>query len=65
LLGPGGAAGVDLGEFLEPLAFQPVDQPPQLEELLGQGGVGEAGQVLGVELVHVGGQGRQRVRPPV
>jgi len=28
LVGAGGAAGIDAGEFLEPVAFEAVHQPP-------------------------------------
>jgi hypothetical protein len=47
LLGPGGAAAVDGGEFFEPVAFQPVDQLPQDQDPFGQDGVGQPLQILG------------------
>ena len=52
MVGPGRAAGVDRGELLQPLAFQAVQQAPQLEHLLGQGGVGQPVQILGGKVAH-------------
>ena len=36
LVGPGGAAGVQVGELLEPQAFETVQQPPQCQYPLGR-----------------------------
>jgi hypothetical protein len=41
LVGPGSAPTIDGRELLEPVAFQPIDQPPQPQDLLGQGGIGQ------------------------
>src|SRR5215207_4186454 len=46
-LGPGRPAGVDGRELVEPVAFQAVQQPPQLQDLCGQGGIGQTVKVLG------------------
>jgi hypothetical protein len=40
VFGPGGAVGVDPGQFFAPVAFQAVDEPPQLEDAFGPDGVG-------------------------
>jgi hypothetical protein len=56
LVGAGGPADVHGGEFVEPVAFQAVDQPPQPEDSFGQGGVGQAGQVVGGQLIDRRGQ---------
>jgi hypothetical protein len=45
--GPGRTSAVDGRELVEPLAFQAVQQPPQLQDLLGQGGIGQTVQALG------------------
>ena len=49
LVGPGGAAGVHGGQFLEPVAFEAVDQPPQGQDPLGQRHVVQAVEVLGCQ----------------
>jgi hypothetical protein len=49
--GAGGAAAVDAGEFVEPLAFQPVQQPPQHQHPGGRDRVGQGVQVLGGQLL--------------
>jgi hypothetical protein len=59
LLGPGGPAG----ERAE-VALQAVDLPPELQDPDGQGGVGQAGQVLGGQLVDGGGQAGQGIAWP-
>ena len=51
LFGPGGPAGVDPGQFLEPVAFQAVDQLPQHQDPLGPDPVAEPVQVLAGQLV--------------
>jgi hypothetical protein len=58
LVGAGGAAAVDGGELAQPLALQAVQQPPQPQHALGQGGVGQPVPVLGGEVVHYRLQGR-------
>jgi hypothetical protein len=40
LVGAGRPAGIDRGQFLEPVAFQAVQQPPELEDPFGRDGVG-------------------------
>ena len=62
LLGPGGPRPSTAGQPLQPLAFQPVHQPPQLQDPLGQGGVGQPVQVLGGQPVD---RCRQRRQPAV
>jgi hypothetical protein len=42
VVGAGGPAGIDGGEFAEPVAVQAVQQPPQLEDPRGPGPVGQA-----------------------
>jgi hypothetical protein len=42
LVGAGSDTGVDGGEFVEPVAFQAVQQPPQPKDPLGPNGVGES-----------------------
>jgi hypothetical protein len=64
LVGAGGAAAVDGGQGSQPVPFQPVQQPPQLQDLLGQGGVGQAIEVLGGQLVDCRHQPRQPVTRP-
>jgi hypothetical protein len=54
-------AGVDGGRFGQPVAFQAVQQPPQPQDRLGPGGVGQAVQVLGGQAVDRGGQGGQGI----
>jgi len=49
--GPGGPAGIHGGQVLEPDPVQAGGQGPELEGLVGHGGVGEPVQVLGVEAV--------------
>jgi hypothetical protein len=56
---PGGAAGVDPGQFLEPLAFQPIHQASQLQHPPGPGDIAEPVQVAGVQPVEQGRQGLQ------
>jgi hypothetical protein len=46
------------------VAFQAVQQPPQPQDLLGQGGIGQAIQVLAGHLLDGVGQGGQPVRRP-
>src|SRR5215207_5120205 len=46
-LGPGRPSAVDGRELVEPVAFQAVQQPPQLQDLCGQGGISQTVQVLG------------------
>jgi hypothetical protein len=58
----GGAASVHGGQGVEPAAFQAIEQPPELEHLVGQGGVRQPIQVLGGQLVHGGDQHRQPIR---
>jgi hypothetical protein len=60
-VGPGGPAGIDGGQLLEPVAFQAIQLPPQPKDLFGQGGVGQAVQVLGGQLVDGGGRGGRGV----
>jgi hypothetical protein len=62
-LGAGGAAAVDPGQLAEPVAFQPLQQPPQDQDALGGLAVGEGVQVLGGQFVDHRGQGRQVRRP--
>jgi hypothetical protein len=61
VFGAGRPAGIHRGEFLEPVAFQAVQQPPQRQHLFGGDGVGQAVQVLGGQLVNRRGQGGQRI----
>jgi hypothetical protein len=56
ILGPSSAAGVQVGQVLQPVAFQPIDQPPQLQDPLGPDGVGQAVALPAAVLVHGGGQ---------
>ena len=56
LVGAGGAAAVDPGQFAEPVAVQPVDEPAQDQDPLGGLRVGEGVEVFGGELVDRGGQ---------
>jgi hypothetical protein len=63
VLGAGGPAGIHPGEFLEPLAFQAVDQAAQPQHPRSPDRVGEAVQVLGGQRIDVGGQGGQPVHP--
>jgi hypothetical protein len=46
VVGAGGAAAVDGGQFLEPVAFQAVQQPPQRQHPRGRDPIGQPGQVL-------------------
>jgi len=46
-LGPGRPSAVDGRQLVEPVAFQAVQQPPQLQDLCGQGGISQTVQVLG------------------
>jgi hypothetical protein len=62
LVGSGRPVGVDLGEFVEPVPFELVQQPPQDQDPLGSGCGGQPGSVLAGEGVDVGGQRRQPVR---
>ena len=59
--GAGGPAGVDPGQFLEPLAFQAVHQPPQDRDPLGPDQIAELVQVLGGQPVGNHDQGGQPV----
>ena len=59
VLGPGGTAGIDPGEFVEPVAFQAVQQPPQLQDPLGPDRVRQPVQVLGGQVVDRCGEGGQ------
>jgi hypothetical protein len=63
LVGAGGAAPVDGGQFPQPLAFQPLDEPAQDQHPLGGLGVGEGIQVLGGQLVDCCGQAVEPARP--
>ena len=65
LVGAGGAAGIDAGEFLEPVAFQAVHQPPQFQDPLGPDHVTEPVQVLGGQPIHDLGECRQPIPPRV
>jgi hypothetical protein len=55
--GPGGAAGVQVGEFVQPVAFQAVHQPPQLKDPFGLDRIREPVQVLVGQLLDHRGQG--------
>ena len=59
LFGGGGPAGVQVGEFVEPVAFQAVHQPPQDQHPLGPDRVRQPVQVLGGQVVDRRRQGRQ------
>jgi hypothetical protein len=61
LVGAGGPAGVHPSQLGQPLAFQPVQQPPQPKDPLGPHRVGQAVQVLGGQLVDGRRQGGQPV----
>jgi hypothetical protein len=56
VFGAGGPAGIDPGQFLEPLAVQLVGQTPQDPDPVGPDGVGEPVQVAGGQPVQDGGQ---------
>jgi hypothetical protein len=56
VLGAGGAAAVHAREFPQPLAFQPVQQPPQHQHPRGRDRVGQGVQVLGGQLLDRGFQ---------
>jgi hypothetical protein len=56
LVGAGGPAGVDAGQFVQPVAFQAVQQPPQPQDPFGPDAVGKAVQVLGGQLIDRGGK---------
>jgi hypothetical protein len=62
LLGPGGPAAVDGGQPPEPLALKAVDQPPQPQGLLGEGGVGQPVEVLGGQPINHFGERPQPLR---
>jgi hypothetical protein len=62
--GPGGTAGVDPGELVEPVAFQPVQQPHQDQHPLGPDGVGQPGRVLGGQPLDHRRQGCEWLRWP-
>jgi hypothetical protein len=64
LLGPGRPPGVDRGQFLEPVAFQPVQQPPQHQHPLGQDPIREPCQLLAGQCIHRGRQHRQPIGRP-
>jgi hypothetical protein len=64
LFSPGSTPGVQVGQVLEPVALQPIQQPPQLQDLLGPDRVSQPAAVLGVQAVHGRGQGGQPARPP-
>jgi hypothetical protein len=55
-LGAGGAAAVDPGQLAQPVAFQPLDQPPQHQHPPRRLAVGQRIQILGGQLVNRGGQ---------
>ena len=61
-LGPGGPAGVDPGEFFEPLALQLIHHPSQLQDPLGPDNCREPVQVPGGQPVQQHGQLGQVVR---
>ena len=54
--GAGGAEGVDPGQFLEPLAVQPIHHPSQLQDPLGPDNFREPVQVPGGQPVQEHGQ---------
>ena len=64
LVSPGSPPAVDSCKLLEPVTLQPVNQPPQGQDLLGQGGIGQAVQILSGQPIHSRRQYRQPVRPP-
>ena len=64
LLGPGGPAGVQVGQLGQPVAVQPVQQPPQLKDPLGPDRVRASVQVLGGQVLDRRGQGGQPVWSP-
>jgi hypothetical protein len=47
LVGAGGPAGIDRGQFLEPVAFQAVQQPPELQDPDGPDAVRQTVHILG------------------
>ena len=57
VLGPGGAAGIHGGQLGQPVAFQPVHQPPQPQDPFGPDRVRQAVQVLGGQPLDGRGQG--------
>ena len=61
-VGPRGHVGIDGRELLEPASFQAVQQPPELQHLGGQGGIRQAVQILGGQLLHDRRQPRQPAR---
>jgi hypothetical protein len=61
VVGPGGPAGVDGRQPPPALAVEAVQQPLQLQELLGQGGLGQPVQHRGGQLVHSCHQRRHAV----
>jgi hypothetical protein len=56
VVGAGGAAAVDPGQFPQPVAFPPLQQPAQHQHPPGGFGVGERVQVFGGQLVDHRGQ---------
>src|SRR4029450_8337885 len=56
----GGPAGIHRGQLSEPVAFQAVHQPPQAQQPLGAGAVGQPVQVLVGEVLELG---HQRAQP--
>jgi hypothetical protein len=52
LVGSGRPTGIDGGQFLEPLALQPVQQPPQRQDPLGPDPDSQPGQVSGGQAIH-------------
>jgi hypothetical protein len=54
VFGAGGAAGVQVGEFGEPLAFQALHQPPQGQDPFGPAGVGQPANILGGQALELG-----------
>jgi hypothetical protein len=62
VVGAGGSAAVDGGQLGQPVAFQAVQQPPQLQDLVGQGDVGQAVQIQAGQPVDGRGQRGQLIR---
>jgi hypothetical protein len=61
LVGPGGTTGVQVGQVLEPVAFELIDQPPQPMDAFGSGGVDQAVALAGAVPAYGGGERLQLV----
>jgi hypothetical protein len=63
VVGAGGPPTIHAREFLQPVAFQAIQQPPQRKDPLSPNSIRQTVQVLGGQLIDRRGQPGQVVRP--